>query len=56
MDITAIVHRYNKLNDYRNFMFRILADLPRYRRRKELAAGGLACRAPSRYLHGTATF
>lgn len=28
MDITAIVHRYNKLNDYRNFMFRILADLP----------------------------
>jgi len=42
MDITAIVHRYNKLNDYRNFMFRILADLPRYRRRKELAKGGLA--------------
>ena len=35
--INSSLLRYNKLNDYRNFIYRILTDLPRYRQRKRFA-------------------
>ena len=35
--INSLLVRYNKINDYRNFIFRTVKDLPRYQQRKRYA-------------------